>query len=123
MKIRLVTDTAADLPREISEKYDIVIIPHIITIDDRDLKLGVDISIEELYNKMKTMNIIPKSSTPSLQDFIVVFQESFEKLGYDHIIYVSVAEKLSATLSVARVAAKNFKDKITLFDTESASGV
>ncbi|MEE9410016.1 MAG: DegV family protein, partial [Candidatus Heimdallarchaeota archaeon] len=123
MKIRLVTDTAADLPREISEKYDIVIIPHIITIDDRNLKLGVDISIEELYNKMKTMDIIPRSSTPTPQDFLVVFQESFEKLGYDHIIYIAVAEKLTATLSVARIAAKDFKDKITLFDTESASGV
>ena len=123
MKIRLVTDTAADLPREIIEKGEIVIVPHIITIDDRNLKLGIDISIEELYNKMKTMNFIPKSSTPSMQDFLIVFQESFEKLGYDHIIYVSVAEKLSATLAVARIAAKDFKDKITLIDTESASGV
>ena len=64
-----------------------------------------------------------KSSTPTPQDFASVFEQLIVKEKSDHLIYVSVSEKLTATMAVARIASKKFEDKITLIDSQSASGV
>ncbi len=123
MKCRIVTDTAADLPTELLKKHNIVVVPHIVTFEEKDWKLGVDISIEDFYEKLNTLSIIPKSSTPTPQDFISAFEKTIKKEKFDHIIYVSVSEKLTATMAVARIASKEFENKITLIDSKSASGV
>ena len=123
MRYRIVTDTAADLPAELIDKYNIVIIPHYVTFENKVWKLGVDISIDDFYEKLNTLDTIPKSSTPSPHDFYSVFEQLLVKEKYEHVIYISVSEKLTATMAIARVAAKDMKDKITLIDSKSASGV
>lgn len=123
MNIRLVTDTAADIPFTLVKKYNIGIVPHVVDFEGRSWKLGIDISVKDYYEKLFTLDYIPKSSTPTPQVFFDVFQESLEKFKYEHIIYISVAEKLTSTVAVARIAAKKLKNRVTIIDSKSASGV
>ncbi len=124
LKIRVVTNAAIDLPKEIMEKYNIAKIPHVVFFDDKNWKLDVDISTEDFYRVLKTQKIIPPTSNPEPIDFLDVFETSLEEQNYEHIFCVTAAKALgSATYSAARMAARKFKEQITLIDTESASGV
>ena len=124
MKIRVVTNAAIDLPEDLLEEYNIAKIPHIVFFDDKEWKLDVDISTHDFYELLKTQKIIPPTSNPEPIDFSNVFESSFKDQKYDHIFCVTAAQALgSSTYSAAKMAARQFKEQITLIDTESASGV
>ncbi len=124
MKIRVVTNAAVDLPEEILEEHNIAKIPHVVYFDDKEWKLDVDISTNDFYKLLKTRKIIPPTSNPEPIDFRDVFESSFEEQNYDHIFCITAAKALgSSTFSAAKMAAKQYKEQITLIDTESASGV
>jgi DegV family protein with EDD domain len=123
MKVRVVTDSAADFPLEFVEKYDIGTVPHSVHFENQDWKIGIGISVKEYYQRLKNMNEMPTNATPTPEDFNELFRISLEEKKYDHILYVAISETLSSTANPARIAAKNFADKITIFNSESASGV
>jgi DegV family protein with EDD domain len=87
------------------------------------MRIGIGISVKDYYKMMKEMDEIPKNAPPTPQDFYESFQSCFDKEKSDHIIYVGVSEKLSSTVNVARIASRKFEEGITIFNTESASGV
>ncbi len=124
MKIGVITDSAADLPAELMEKYNVAIIPHVVYFDDRYWKLGVDISVDDFYNIIRTRDLIPPTTNPEPSDFVEKLKEGFEHHGYDHIFSISVSSELSgSTFNSHRIAAKKFKEKVTVIDTQTASGV
>lgn len=124
MKIGVITDSAADLPEELMEKYNVAIIPHVVYFDDKYWKLGVDISVDDFYNLIRTRDLIPPTTNPEPSDFAEKLKEGFDQHGYEHIFSVSVSSELSgSTFNSHRIAAKQFKGKVTVIDTQSASGV
>ncbi|MHA1400683.1 MAG: DegV family protein [Candidatus Heimdallarchaeaceae archaeon] len=123
LKIRIITDSAADLPLELYKKYDIEQIRHNVMFEDKVLKVGKDISVEEYYQMLKELDTIPSSSAPDIAEYKEVFTNSFEELGYDHVIYISVSVQLTSTYNSVRIIARKFGNRITLIDSQSASGV
>ncbi len=123
MKSLVIVDSAVDLPKKYSNKYNIKQIPQKVIFENgEEFKLGEDISVQEYYKKLHSSETIPTSSAPNVNDFFEVFKQTFEE-GYEHILFISVAHALSSTLNNARIASKRFPGKVTIFDTESASGV
>lgn len=108
---------------EIIKKHNISVVAHIVHFEDKEMKIGIGISVKEYYKMMREMDEIPKNAPPTPQDFYDVFHTCFEEEKSDHIIYVGVSEKLSSTINVARIASKKFEKGITILNTESASGV
>ena len=53
-KIAIITDSCSDVPKELIEKYNIFMLPMLITCEDGQYKDGVDITVEEVYEKIKT---------------------------------------------------------------------
>jgi len=45
--IQVITDSAADLPAEIVEKYTITVVPLTVHIDKKEYADGIDISAQE----------------------------------------------------------------------------
>ena len=124
MKIGVITDSAADLPAELFEKYNVAIIPHVVYFDDKYWKLGVDISVDDFYQVIINSDLIPPTTNPEPADFAEKLKEGFDQHGYEHIFSVSVSSTLSgSTFQSHRIAAKKFKEKVTVIDTQSASGV
>ena len=124
MKIGVITDSAADLPEELMEKHNVAIIPHVVYFDDKYWKLGVDISIDDFYDLIRTRDLIPPTTNPEPSDFAEKLKEGFEQHDFEHIFSISVSSKLSgSTFNAHRVAANKFKGKVTVIDTQSASGV
>ncbi|MHA1828325.1 MAG: DegV family protein [Candidatus Heimdallarchaeaceae archaeon] len=123
MKIRVITDSAADLPEGYREKFNVGIVPHYVHFKDRTIKLGTDITVKDYYNLLKKMDTLPGNSTPTPGDFEEMYIQSFKEENYDHLIYIAVSDHLTATVNAARVARKKYQDKITIINSQSASGV
>lgn len=103
-KIAWVTDSTAFLDETLRNHPHLYQIPMTIIMDGKEYTDGVDLTPEELYARLKTLETPPKTSQPS----IGAFQNLYETLkeNYDCIIAVLVSGKLSGTVSSSRQAAQ-----------------
>lgn len=120
-RLKIVTDSTADLPAKIAGENAIEIVPLNVHFGEEVLKDGVEIWAEEFYHRFKNEAVLPNTSQPSPAEFVRVY----EKLaaGADHIISIHISEKLSGTISSASLAAEMVKDKIpvTVIDSKFVS--
>jgi len=109
-RIKFITDSAADIPAALREKYNIQVMSFPIAAGDREYEDGVDLTPQEFYAMLLSLPQIPTHA--QLTPF--VFEECFEQVwrqGYDHLIYTSINSKASATHSNALQARESFFDE------------
>lgn len=102
MATRIVTDSSADLPPELAQRWDITVIPCNIVADDVNYKDGVDLLPDEFYRRLVSSSRLPTTSQPSVADFQEVYRNLLGQ-GH-HIISIHVSGKLSGTLNSAEQA-------------------
>ena len=72
MKIRIGTDSTADIPKEICEKLGINVLPLSIVHEGKEYVEGVDVVPETFYGLLETCDTIPsllRSRTPFIRNF------------------------------------------------------
>jgi DegV family protein with EDD domain len=124
MKVKILTDSASDLPEEIIKEYDIDVLPMTIMKDDKEYKDRIDISPKVIYDGMRNKGVFKTAQvTP------IAFEEKFEQYANQGIpvVYVGFSSELSATYQssiIARdsVLTKYPDAKIEVIDTLGASG-
>lgn len=118
-KIALITDTTSDLREDIIKKYNIKVLPFRIIFKDTEYKDKVDISTEQLYDKLKVE--IPTSSLPSMADMEEMFTQ-LEKEGYTHVIAITLSSGLSGISNAVKLVSENHENLITyVCDSKSIS--
>jgi len=119
-KIKIVTDSTADLPQEFIEKYEITVVPLYVNFPTKTYLDGVDIQPNEFYPLLeKAGDNLPKTSTPTINDFLQTY-ESLLKEGYE-ILSIHISSGLSSTAAMAEKAASMLNGKIHVFDSKSIS--
>lgn len=118
MSIAIVTDSTADIPKDLVEKYKIKVVPlSVIFGEESFLDDGVDITIEEFYRKMRTSEIIPTTTQPTPSDFVKTYKELLK--DHNSIVSIHISKKMSGTIDSAEIAKKEFPDKdIEIIDSE-----
>ncbi|MDD3315562.1 MAG: DegV family protein [Syntrophaceticus sp.] len=117
--LQIITDSAADLPPEIVEKYNIHVVPLTVNIDGKEYIDGVDLSPQGFYHKMSTSKNLPKTSQPPVAAFSKVFQELDSK---GDLLCINISSKLSGTYQTACLAAKEMSDvDVAVFDSWAAA--
>ena len=119
--IAIVSDSTCDLSKELIERYDIHILPlHVILGEDERLD-GVNISPDEIYTWSDANKQTPKTSAPSIEDAINLFQELLK--GNNEIISFCISESMSASGNVMRLAAEELEteDKIHVVNSQNLS--
>ncbi|MBR2481493.1 MAG: DegV family protein [Oscillospiraceae bacterium] len=61
-KIRIATDSTADIPKAIAEELDITVLPLTILAEGKEYRDGVDITPEEFYDILEKAETMPVSS-------------------------------------------------------------
>jgi DegV family protein with EDD domain len=120
MMLKIVMDSAGEIPREWQEEYDINIIPINIHFEDKMYLQGVDLSNDEFYQLADSSGVIPKTSQPSPQQF-VNFYNKIAQVG-DTILSLHVTSKLSGTFNSAVMAAQEMKNKLNIIPIDSGAG-
>lgn len=117
--IKIVTDSTLDLPKQILEKNDIIVVPLSITIDGESYVDGVDITPEEFIRKMKQSEELPKSSQPPAGQLLEVYN-SLTADGSE-VISIHMTSKMSGTVQSAQTAAQMAEGKVTVIDSKYIS--
>lgn len=120
-KVLIMTDSTADLSKEVLLKNDIESIPLFIRFDEEVYLDGVEIEPKELYQKVQEKKVMAKSSGLRSGDFNIAFRK-FLARGYD-IIYIGISSKLSGSVQSAEIAKNSIdKDRIHIIDSLNLSG-
>ena len=112
------TDSPADVPAEIRERYDIRVIPLHIILDDDCFEDGVNIQPDDLYAFYKKTGRLPKTSAVSVAEYTDFFKELTQ--DGSSVVHISFSSALSATHQNARLAAEDF-DNVYIVDSKSLS--
>ncbi|QPA32471.1 DegV family protein [Thermaerobacillus caldiproteolyticus] len=118
-KVKIVTDSTVDVPQATLQTYGIEVIPLTFTIGSDTYTDRVDITPQEFMNKMREASELPKSSQPSVGEFLEVYNRLGED-GYD-ILSIHMASELSGTVRSAQHAATLTEAKVTVIDSEFIS--
>ena len=110
-RIRVITDSACDIPEEIARRLDIDIVSLSIRFGDDEFIDRVDLSPAEFWAKCKASKTLPETAAPSPG----AFQTAYERAkadGFDGVIVLTLTSLLSATHQSAVVAADAVKGLI-----------
>lgn len=119
MKVALVTDSTADLPRPLRERLGIRAVPLYVNLGGRVYRDWEEITPEEIFQRVRSGEAFPSTSQPSPEDFAKAYAEALQEA--DHVLSIHISSKLSGTLQSAELAASQFPGRITLFDSQAAS--
>lgn len=121
MTIRIVTDSTCDLPADIIQEHAIEVVPLYINIGDEGYLDGVELSREDFYRGLPDYKDFPTTAVPGIEAFRKVF-ERLALEGASEIISIHISKSLSATVDVARSAAKQCKAlPVTVLDSDQLS--
>ena len=109
-KIKIMTDSACDIPQEIERDLDILILNFPITVDDKGYMEREDFTNTEFYDILNTSAKIPVTSQITSPRFCEAF-ESLYREGYTDVIYVCINSKGSSTRDAAVLAAGMFYEE------------
>ncbi len=101
-RVRIVTDSTADIPKELVEKLGIVVVPLKINIGSEVYRDGVDITPGEFTACLGKSRTPPTTSPPSPGEFVAVYERLIDKGEY--IVSIHLSEKLSGTIHSAKTA-------------------
>ena len=118
--LKIVLDSAGDLPEGWQEQYGIDIIPINIIHNGKTYLQGVDMNYEDFYQLVENEGSVPSTSQPSPYQF-TQFYRQIAKPG-DQILSIHVTEKLSGTMASAKSAAQELSGEYTIQTFDSASG-
>ncbi len=113
--IEIFTDSCSDLTQFLLQENNIKVVPLHVLVEGEDIKDG-DISTQALFDSVDRTGKLPKTSTPSVVEFVKYFSP------YNEIIFIGISEKLSATLQNAKLAAEELESKnIRIVDSKNLS--
>lgn len=108
---KIITDGSCDLAPELVKQLDIEVVPFYVSIDGvHHQKEIIELGIREFYQFMvDNPKVYPKTSMPSIQDYLDVF-EPILKDGKD-IICICISTKFSGSYNSAMNAKNMLLDK------------
>ena len=105
----IVTDSIADIGKEILDDNHVVVIPVNISIDNKPYLDKLSINNKLLFGSLNTYSEYPKTATPSIKYINDLFSKLL--LKFDEILVITVSEGLSATHNVIKQEAEKIKTK------------
>lgn len=119
-KVKIITDSTCDLGKDITDKFDIEVLPLYVNFGEESYKDGVNITTEELYKLVEKKGELPKTAAID----IVTIEDTFKKyldLGYD-VIFTGISKSMSRTYENAIMAKEELdSDRIFIVDSKNLS--
>jgi DegV family protein with EDD domain len=96
--VQIITDSTADLGRELTTQFGIQVVPLYVTMAGQTYRDGENMTIQDLFHSVERTGLLPKTAAPSAADFIQAFS------SHEECIYIGISNKLSATMQNALLA-------------------
>lgn len=118
--IRLVVDSSSDFSKEEIEQLNISCVPIQVSFSGHHYYDGVDLDKDTFYDLLSSSEEFPKTSQPSPNEFLEIFEAAKRNNG--EVICILLSSALSGTYQSAMLAKQMCEyDKIYLIDSLSAT--
>lgn len=116
MKVAVMTDSTAYIPKEQRDKLGIHMVPLSVVFGDSTYEEEIDITTDEFYEKMRDEKELPKTSQPSI-GYITAKLEELAK-EYDAVISIHLSSGISGTYQ-AVISAGEMVEGINVYAYDS----
>jgi DegV family protein with EDD domain len=122
MTVRVVTDSACDLPDDVVAGLGIGVVPLHVRFGSTELVDRQELSTKEFWARCATSTELPQTSAPSPGAFREAFAVMVEQ-GATEIVCITLSSKLSATNAAATQAARSLSGelRVEVFDSLSVT--
>ena len=103
--IRVITDSACDLPPETAAQYGIEIVPLTIRFGDEELVDRRDLTPTEFWERVAQAPVLPETAAPPPGAFEEAYRRAADE-GAEGVVCVTLSSELSATYQSAQLAAE-----------------
>ena len=103
--VKVVTDSASDLPADLAREYGIDVVPLTIRLGDEEFTDLEDLTPGEFWAKCRVSPTLPETAAPSPGRFQDAFRRAREE-GHDGVVVLTLSSALSATHASAAIAAE-----------------
>lgn len=112
----IITDSTADLGSDLAAQYQLRVIPLYVYVNNQMHRDGIDITMQDLFRSVEKTGRLPKTSAPTVPDFMEYFDQPGES------IYIGVSSQLSATMQNALMAQQSCAPgKVYVIDSKNIS--
>src|SRR5207302_3355579 len=118
--IGLCTDSNAQLPAELVDRYGVEVVPLTVTLDGDDFLEGVNLDADGFYARFEQGVTQVSTAAPSPGRFMLAYEALVER-GATEILSIHIGSSVSSTLDAARVASRGAGVPVRLVDTGTAS--
>jgi len=119
-KIALITDSTNDLPQDVHQEFDLMVVPLYVLWGGDQLREGVDILPEQFYKRLQRDPAHPTTSQPTPQDFAAVYQQACQK-GAEELVVITISGGMSGTVQSAVEAQKMVDVPVHVHDSKSTT--
>lgn len=121
-RVRIVTDSACDLPQHVATELAIEIVPLTIRIDGHEYVDRADLTPAEFWAKCAASPALPETAAPAPGHFEAAYRRLAEA-GATSVVTISLSASLSATMQSAELAARGVADTIpvTVVDSQQCT--
>ena len=120
--IRVVTDSACDLPQALADELGITIVPLTIRFGSEEFVDRQDLTPAEFYARCAASPVLPETAAPSPGAFEAAFRSAFDDDGADSVVCINISSGLSATMASAQNAARALDGRdIRIIDSRSVT--
>ncbi|KXG43707.1 DegV family protein [Tepidibacillus decaturensis] len=122
-KVYVVTDSTADIPKELAQSLGITVVPLKVHMQNQTYLDGETITPNVFYEKLKQSDELPTTSQPSPMDFV----KTYQKLANGNeakIISIHLSAALSGTVQSALLARSMVEEEgieVAVLDSKKAS--
>jgi DegV family protein with EDD domain len=109
--VRIVTDSACDLPKALLAEHCIEVVPLTIRFGDDEFTDGVDLSTAEFWKRCAASARLPETAAPSPGAFQAAYTRLADE-GADGVVCVTMSSEISATHQSAVLGADAVKDRV-----------
>ena len=119
-RIILSTESGADLPKDLVEKYKIQVVPMHVVMEGKDYLDG-QLSVEEVFDYYSRTKKIPSTSATNVHEYEELFSNIRDEFPDSIIIHIGYTSKASVSFQSALIAAEDFEN-LHLIDTLNVTG-
>ena len=119
-KIKIITDSTCDLNDQELQKYDIEVVPLLVSFGSQTYQDRIEINTRQLYSLVDQVGELPKTAARNPGYFMNIFSKYIDE-GYD-VLCILISSELSSTYQSAHIASLEFdKDRIRVVDSRNLS--
>jgi DegV family protein with EDD domain len=120
--VRVVTDSACDLPEALVAELGIEIVPLTIRFGAEELVDREELTNQAFWQRLATAPTLPETAAPSAGAFAATFRDLADA-GADGIVCINLSSRLSATMQAAQVAAPTVSEhcRVEVIDSLTCS--